>query len=143
MNKRVLKPLLVSWFVLFFGAVVIFNGCIAKFDPIALEKATSLKTLSLQVMDKAVESYADHEAEVDGLMLVLDQAYEYANSKARNKPSARQWKILKDPERDLLGGFLKRWKEKDSLNGPFITEAKMQVAMAFDMIIDLENGKNH
>lgn len=138
-----MKPLWVSWFVVFLWAVFSFNGCIVRYDPIALEKATSLKTESLMLMDKAVEPYADHAKEVDELMFMVKDAFEYAGSIPRNKNSKKQWQIMWDGGRNLLGGFLKRWQEKGSLGSTFVAEAKLQISKAFDMIIDLENGKKH
>lgn len=40
----------------------------------------------------------------------IDIAYEYAKGRPKNAISARQWEILKGPNRHLLGGFLQRWK---------------------------------
>ena len=47
----------------------------------------------------------------------------------------------RDPDRNLLGGFLKMWKAKGSLSLTFVAEKKAQIADAFDQIIQLEQGK--
>jgi hypothetical protein len=47
---------------------------------------------------------------------------------------------MRDPDRNLLGGFLKRWKDKGTLSGVFVTEAKKNVSLGFDQIIGLESG---
>lgn len=128
-------------FLLFFGSLLFFNGCMAKFDPIAFQQATTLKVESLLLMEKATGSYTRHEGEITALMLKVERAYEYASNKPRNKITANQWKILADPDRNLLGGFMKQWKEKDRLGDVFIEEAKKIITDAFDTIIDLEKGK--
>ena len=72
----------------------------------------------------------------------LDQAYEYAKGRPKNELSTRQWEILKDPDRHLLGGFISRWKNEDKLGKTFIDNAKEGLIMqAFDQIIGLESGK--
>lgn len=128
-------------FLVFFAVTLVFNGCIAKFDPIAFQQATSLRVESLMLMDKAIESYAQHEQEITALMLKVEKAQEYALSKPKNKITAKQWEILKDPDRNLLAGFMKRWKEKDRLGAVYIEEARGIIADAFDTIIDLEKRK--
>ena len=74
-------------------------------------------------------------------MLKVEKAYEYAKGLPKNEISTRQWQVLKDPERHLLGGFIKRWKVDDTLGEGYIQEKKKQVSEAFDYIIGLESGK--
>ncbi len=92
-------------------------------------------------MDRAVEPYNDHVQSVDSLLFEMDKAYEYARGRPGNELSTRQWEILKDPDRHLLGGFIKRWEEQETLSSYFISEAKKQVGHAFDTVIGLESGK--
>jgi hypothetical protein len=75
-------------------------------------------------------------------MLNVDKAYEYAKGRPRNEISTEQWAKMKDPNSNLLGGFLKRWEERGQLNPVFVKEAEAQIAKAFDQIIELESGKN-
>ena len=114
---------------------------ISPFSPTAYQYATSLKVEALMLMDKGTEPYATHQAEVEALTTRVDIAYEYAKGRPNNEVSTRQWEILKDPNRHLLGGFLQRWKDASQLSQPFVTEAKGLVADAFDTIIGLESGK--
>ncbi len=121
-----------------------FTRCtvmIAKFDPEALNWASRLKQESLALIEKASGPYTDHKVDITVLSLRLDMAYRYAFAKPKNSISAKQWKILIDPERNLLGGFLRRWKEKGSLSQTFIDESKKDIADAFDHIIGLEKAK--
>jgi len=114
---------------------------ISPFDPKAYENAVSLKVGSLSLMDQAVEPYNDHQNAVENLSTDLQKAFEYAKGLPKNEISAAQWRIMIDPERNLLGGFLKRWAEKDTLSPVFVEDAKKLVSDAFDTIIGLESGK--
>lgn len=114
---------------------------ISKFSPKAYENAVSLKVEASKVMDFATEPFADHQEKVDALVMLIDKAYEYAKGLPKNEISTKQWKILKDPARNLLGGFLERWEEESTLSPAFVKNAKDQVAKAFDTIIGLESGK--
>jgi len=140
--KQSLKVTLV---LLVFTGIIIYlsqcGGLIARFDPIALENATALKDEALNLMEKANEPYEQHQQEIKELEIKLGQAYQYAKEKPKNTLAARQWEILKDPEKNLLGGFIKHWQENNQLSSAFIDEAKKVVADAFDTIIDLESGK--
>jgi hypothetical protein len=106
----------------------------------AYQQAISLKVDSLALMGKATQPYVDHETEVETLMLRIEKAYEYARGRPNNQFMTQQWEILKDPERNLLGGFIKRWHDEGSLSVSFVIEAKRQISSAFDQIIGLESG---
>ncbi len=119
-------------------------GCaptISTFSPIAYEQATSLKVDALGLLDRATEPYGDHRVAAESLTVRLAKAYEFAKGRPRNDLSARQWQILIDPVRNLLGGFLARWKKESKLSAAFVAEAKELVSDAFDTIIGLESGK--
>jgi hypothetical protein len=130
-----------SLFALLFGATIACGPLISPFDHTAYEYAISLKVESLALMDKAAEPYVNHEREVKDLMLQVEKAYEYAKGRPKNEITAKQWEILKDPDRNLLGGFMKYWREKSQVSNVFIKEAKGLVADAFDMISGLESKK--
>jgi hypothetical protein len=125
--------------------VLFLVGCprqIAPYRPVAYDKATSLKAEALKLMDKATEPYAQHQAAADTLRLNLDKAYEDAKGIPKNEVATQLWETLKDPNHNLLGGFLKQWQQKSVLKKPFIDEKKAQVGEAFDKIIALEVGKS-
>jgi hypothetical protein len=140
MNQFITKKLSAIWLILFVFTV---SGCasIDKYDTVAYQNATSLKVDSLSLMDKATAAYTDNKQAIKGLILNVDKAYEYANGRPKNEIITKQWLIMKNPERNLLGGFLKRWQEKETLSKIFITEAKKNVSLGFDQIIGLESGK--
>ncbi len=118
------------------------NNLIAPYNQTAYANATSIKAEALLLMAKATETYSDHQSEVDALMLRVEQAYEYAKGIPKNEDSTRQWEILKNPERNLLGGFMKRWREHGPLGETFIKNAREDlVGPAFEEIIRLESGK--
>jgi hypothetical protein len=126
-----------------FYALIVF-GCatlISQFDQMAYENAVNLKVEALRIMDKAVGPYSEHEEKIEEIILKVEKAYEYAKGLPKNEISTRQWQILKDPERNLWGGFIKRWKENSTLGEVYIQEKKKQVSEAFDYIIGLESGK--
>jgi hypothetical protein len=120
-----------------------FTACalIANYDRVAYEHATNAKVDTLALMNKATDSYEAHEKEVEALTNELDKAYEYDRGRQLNKITAAQWDVLRDPNRNLVGGFLKIWKTKGTLGATFVAEKKRQVAEAFDQIIQLESGK--
>src|SRR5438270_3945072 len=124
-------------------ACVFLAGCtlIAHYDQVAYEHATSAKVDTLALMDKATGSYDEHQKEVEALVTELNKAYEYDRGRSLNKLTVAQWDILRDPNGNLVGGFLKMWKAKGSLGATFVAEKKLQIGKAFDQIIALESGK--
>ena len=130
--------------VLRVAALATASSCapiISPFSQQAYQYATELKVESLKLMDRAELPFNENESRVEKLQVELEKAYEFARGRPRNEHSARQWEMILDPETNLLGGFLKRWKEAGSLSYPFISEAKRIVAEAFDAVIGLESGK--
>jgi hypothetical protein len=124
--------------------MVLLMGCpptITQQRPEAYSKATSLKVDALDLMNKATEPYAQHKAAAETLRLNLDKAYEDAKGVPNNELSTQMWEILKNPNGNLLGGFLTLWQKKSVLTKGYITEKKLQVGEAFDKIINLEINK--
>ena len=114
---------------------------ISPFSPIAYEQAVTLKIEALSLMSKATQPYLGHADEVDQLIAKIEAGYEFAKGRPKNEFTTRQWEILKNPNGNLLGGFLGRWKNKSTLSTAFVNGAKKNVAAAFDQIIQLESGK--
>lgn len=128
-----------AWFI-FLGTI----GCspsIAPFSGAAYEQAVDLKVESLRLMDDAEMPFSASRRKIESLKLDLQKAYEFNLGRPRNSFSTQQWAIMMDPDRHLLGGFLKRWEDENSLNHGFIVEAKRIIGAAFDAIIGLESGK--
>lgn len=124
-------------------AFVLLTGCstIAPFSQKAYEQATSLKVEAMATMDKATEPFSIHKQGVETLKLNVEKAYEYAKGRPQNEETTEQWAIIKDPSRNSLGGFLKRWEDSQTLKKEFIQEAKGLVSDGFDTVIELESGK--
>jgi len=92
------------------GLTLLFSSAcslIAPYDRAAYEHATNAKVDTLALMSKATGGYDEHEKEVEALVRQLDKAYEYDRGRQLNKITIAQWDILRDPNRDLVGGFLK------------------------------------
>jgi hypothetical protein len=114
---------------------------ISLFSEQAYQQAVYLKTASLRFMDLAVEPFELHADEAEQLLFEIETAYEYAKGRPDNELSTRQWELLKDPERNLLGGFIQRWRDEETLSPAFVREARGVISDAFDSIIGLESGK--
>ncbi len=127
--------------VILIASVLGSCGSIANFSQYAYQLATSLKVESLELMDKATEEYSANDSRVEDLKMKLQKGYEYAKGRADNEISTKQWEILISPDRNLMGGFLKRWKEEGKLSKTFVDDSKGLVGDAFDTIIGLESGK--
>lgn len=121
----------------------IATGCstTSPFSEKGYEQATSLKVEAMATMDKAREPYSSQRQVVERLTFNIEKAYEYAKGRPNNGEVAQQWKIIKDPARNSLGGFLKRWQDSVILNESYILEAKGIVSDGFDTVIELESGK--
>lgn len=119
------------------------TGCarlaLAPFSETAYHYAITLKVEALALVGQANTPYDSLAA--SALMRRVEEAYEYARGRPNNTESTRQWEVLKDPNRNLLGGFVRRWQQEDTLSPVFITEFKGVIADAFDTISALESGK--
>ena len=135
-----IRPLFAS---LLLTALLWLGSCktISVFDQYAYANATALKVDALNLMDKATQTYASQQAGVEAVLTQVEKAYEYELHRPKNGITVKMWTILKNPERNLFGGFIKRWKNESQLNATFIGEARIQVAEAFDMIVELESQK--
>ena len=121
----------------------VLAGCttIAKYDQAAYEKATAAKAEALVLMNKATESYSSHRKEAEAVALNIEKAYQYDLGRDKNAETIGMWEILKDPNGNLFGGFLRRWKQKGSLKPDAIEIKRPDIVQAFDDIIALEIGK--
>jgi hypothetical protein len=128
---------------LFFLALV-SQGCkplIALYDQNAYTNATSVKVDVLNLIGKATESFASHQAEAEAVNVKVEKAYEYEKHRLKNGITVKMWDILKDPSRNLYGGVIKRWRAESTLNAGFVSEIKLQIAEGFDLIAELESNK--
>lgn len=113
----------------------------AGYSPVAHTVATSLKADTLALIDMAGDPYDSHAAQVDALTARIDQALALAASTPRNDLAARQWSVLRDPERGLYGGTIKLWRAQGALGPTYRDQKKIQIGRAFDYITCLEVNK--
>lgn len=125
------------------SVMLVWAGCqtISLFSQHAYLQDTSLKVDALILMDMGVDSFSVHKEKVNDLVVNIEKAYEYEKGRPDNSISAKMWAKLKDPDGNLLGGFIRLWEEKSILSKTYVQEKKKQVAAAFDQIIELESKK--
>lgn len=125
-------------------ALLLLVACaplIGAYSEQAYFNATSLKAQSLALVAKSGDSFADHADAVDAVLIDVDAAYEYSAGLPNNAISAAQWRLLRNPEGNLLGGFVRRWREDGSLPAAYRRAKHRQLGLAFDRIICLEINK--
>jgi hypothetical protein len=139
--KRSWKTLLLI--VILSSACLIQSSCVttAPYDQYVYKESTSLKVDALKLMDKAEKPYNTQEKEIEKLTDQLDKLYEYEVHRKKNQLRIQMWDLLRNPEKNLLGGFISRWKNEGQLSPGFITEVKIIVGKAFDQLAELESGK--
>jgi len=93
-------------------------------------------------MDKATEPYANHEPKAENLIIEMQKMVEYEKNKENNNITHKMWEILANDNRNLMAGFLKRWKNQGPLSQVFVTEAKGQIAEAYDVLIKYDSKKS-
>ncbi len=135
--NRIYPFLLIPFLLLYFQSCV----SITPFSETAYRQAVRLKVESLDLMGKATDGYSNHTGEIDSLKMKLEFAYEYAKGRPDNEITTKQWEIMINPDRNLIGGFLRIWKEDLILSPVFVNEAQGVIGDAFDTIIGLESGK--
>jgi hypothetical protein len=135
---RCLRPV---GFVLAWAILLTACQSINKYDREAHQDAVILKIETLALMAKSGEPFAVHASEVEALNGKIDAAHEMARSTPNNDLVAREWAIMRDPDRDLYGGFVKRWQTSGKISPPFREEMVAQVSEGFDFIICLEAAK--
>lgn len=126
-----------------FALIVIIQSCspVPLYNEPAYSMTVKLKVKSIDIMKKASEGYSKHVSEVDSLKKELRFAYEYAKGRPGKELITEQWETMMNPDRNLMGGFLRIWKEDLILSPIFVSEAQRVIGEAFDKIIGLESGK--
>ena len=128
--------------VLAFATISCESTRTAVFDQYSYQKTTELKVETSKLMDKATTPYSKNKAEIEALFLNIEKLAEYEKNKPDNQITFAMWTILTDQEKNLLGGFFKRWKEKETLTPVFLEESKKQVLEAMDLLIQYEIKKD-
>jgi hypothetical protein len=127
------------------ACVVALSSCqvpgAAAVDDTARQNAILLKAETVALMGLSSEPFAQHQDAVAALTGKIEAAYQLAAVRPRGELIAREWQVLKDPERDLYGGFVKRWQTSGKLSPAFRDAITGQVGQAFDMIVCLEGAR--
>jgi hypothetical protein len=110
-------------------------------SPEVHKTAVDLKVEALNLMAKATEPYSQHQAAAEKFQMDMEKAYEFSRSIPKNEITSQQWALMKDPNQRLMGGFLKRWREKSTLSPTYIEEQQRLIGEGFDQIIQLEASK--
>jgi hypothetical protein len=137
-----MKTLKFIGILLAFACVSCQSTKTAIYDQYSYQQTIAIKIEASNIMDKATTSYASHQVVIEKLFLEIDQLVEYEKNKPDNEITFDMWQVLTDKEKNLLGGFFKRWKEKESLSPVFLKESKKQITDAFDLLIQYEIKKD-
>ena len=113
----------------------------APYDQYSFQKTIEIKIDANQLIEKAENSYQDNIKEIEALQNEIAKIVEYEKYKPNNEITYKMWLLLSDKNKNLLAGFLKRWKEKDKLSPFFITEAKGQITEALNLLLEYESKK--
>ena len=113
----------------------------APYDQYSFQKTIELKIDANQLIEKAEGSYQENINEIEELHNEIAKIVEYEKYKPNNEITYKMWLLLADQDKNLLAGFLKRWKEKGKLSPFFITEAKGQITEAFNLLLEYESKK--
>ena len=129
--------------LLIISCITSIIGCtvIATFDQKAYDQDIAIQTMSLQLMDNAVEDFNSHQDQVKTLRAEIDAAIAYEKNRPNNGVSVKMWTVLMDPARNLMGGFLKLWQSQGKLSKAYVDGEKKTISAAFDQIIQLEEDK--
>jgi hypothetical protein len=132
-----------------FIIIISFQACstfkTAIYDHYSYQKTVEIKIDAINLMGKATSPYNENLKEIGELGLEIEKIIEYEKNKPDNEITYKMWQLLADPEKKLLFGFFKEWKERDesqTLNPVFIMEAKKQLTEAFDLLIAYETKKD-
>ncbi len=120
---------------------IISCAAITYFDSYSYKKTISAKVEALELMNDATDEYSEHISDVTDVMKEMKKIYEYEKNREKNEETIKMWELLLNSDKNLFGGFVKKWKDKGKLSQVFIDECKGQVNQAFDMIINLESKK--
>jgi hypothetical protein len=114
---------------------------ISKYDQYAYMETNSIKVDAVNIMADATDDYTAHQAEVTTLQTSIDKMVAYETNRPKNTISEKMWNLLNDPNGNLYGGFMVRWKREGKLDSVFISQSQKLVGQSFDQISQLESGK--
>lgn len=101
------------------------------------DKAIKAESLALIARAKDRAPYSGVAADVEQLMMKVDQAISTEQGRTKNEPTLAQWKKIKKQ----LSTLFDMWKTKGSWSPAFVEDASSQVSNLFDILIKTENDK--
>lgn len=109
--------------------IIVCTSCttISTFNQHAYIQAVDIKVECLNLTDKATNNYTESINEIKPLLLNIEKAYEFEKGRPKNEITVEMWDKLKDPNKDLFGGFLKLWETKGILGQTYIVEKKSKL----------------
>lgn len=124
---------------------LVMTACVqlAGYDQQAYQNATSLKAETLAMVEKSAEddSFSTNEAAIEGLLVRLSAAYEYANGIEHNNEAAKNWRDLIGDDRLMIKRWVADWRSAGRISKGLVPELREQFAEGFDTIICLEANK--
>ncbi|MEN2283403.1 hypothetical protein AAGF08_14755 [Algoriphagus sp. SE2] len=130
-----------SYLIILVSSLISCTTTASIFDQMSYKETISAKIEALALMDKATENYQSQKEAIDAVTLEMAKVYEYEKNRPNNTETIKMWELLMNPEKNLFGGFMKRWESESTLSKVFVDEAKPQIEKAFDIILGLENKK--
>ena len=136
----------------FFTVIVLlsFQGCatISPFDQFAYAQVTAVKVDVLELMDKSIEPYQNHEKEIGELNNKLLKIVEYEKHRPKNGVTLKMWSKLFGVDStglpvatSIIPSYWAKWKKDGKENPILLNEAKGLVSEGFDLIAQLESQK--
>lgn len=127
-----------------FVSLLVLCSCanlVTNFDQNTVNTAQELKPIASSLVDKAINPPDQYLTDIEWLQNRLDAQVSYETGKNANSITTRQWDILASPDGNLLGSFLRDWKDGKKMSPSYVSEKKIQVEEAFDVILQFEAGK--
>ena len=121
----------------------VINSCVstANFDQYAYAQTTAVKVEAMDLMSNATQNVSGFTTQIKDVDLKLQKIYEYEKNRPKNEVTVKMWDLLLDPNKQLYGGFIKRWQTDSTLNKTFVDEAVKLIGSGFDKVAELESKK--
>jgi hypothetical protein len=123
------------------GTGIGFPTAAPPFDQMAYQNAVSAKFETLALVDRAGDRYAVRKVDADTAAANIEKAYAYAAGQANNQLAIQAWERIRDPQGGSAGGFLRFWREKNTLPPTYRSEKRRQLTAHFDYVICIEANK--
>jgi hypothetical protein len=140
-------PRSVASFGVVIAVVVALSACRTSddenftFDAAAHQRTTELKSRALALMANSEEAYSRHSGDAEALNADMENAYQLAAAAPNNDLVTAEWVAMKDPTRDLYGGFARRWQASGVVDAATRGLWMDKVTTRFNYILCLEAAK--